>query len=174
MARAGYDVAMKHTEWLNQISKDGAVHAIAQRAKIVPRTFARQVERGEISAKNVIAIAIAYGAHPVRALVDTGYLDEKYARTVDPMTALRSVTEDQLADEVLRRMKRGLKTDVLTTDINDLASRRAGDPVSGASASLHDDDDGIVREFDWEEPHAADSSPDEDKLREERGEDLID
>ncbi|MER0069435.1 hypothetical protein ABRP69_11270 [Corynebacterium sp. KPL3806] len=46
--------------------------------------------------------------------------------------------------------------------------------MSGASASLHDDDDGIVREFDWEEPHAADSSPDEDKLREERGEDLID
>lgn len=57
---------------------------------------------------------------------------------------------------------------------DDLAARRAGAPVSGASASLHDDDDGIVREFDWEEPHAADSSPDEDKLREERGEDLID
>ena len=140
---------MNNSEWLEKVTNNASVNAAANRAGIVQRTLSRQVERGEISAENVIAIAIAYGAHPVRALVDTGYLDEKYARTVDPMTALRSVTEDQLADEVLRRMKRGLKTDEFTTDINDLASRRAGAPVSAPSASLHDDDDdGIVREFD--------------------------
>lgn len=34
--------------------------------------------------------------------------------------------------------------------------------------------DGIVTEWDDSVPYAADSSPDEDKLREERGEDLID
>lgn len=165
---------MKHTDWINTTTGNESVRATALKAGLAQRTLANQIEKDRISAENVIAIAIAYGAHPVRALVDTGYLDEKYARTVDPMTALRSVTEDQLADEVLRRMKRGLKTDEFTTDINDLAARRSGAPMSGASASLHDDDDGIVREFDWEEPHAADSSPDEDKLREERGEDLID
>lgn len=155
MARVGYGVAMKHTEWLNQISKDGAVHAIAQRAKIVPRTFARQVERGEISAENVIAIAIAYGAHPVRALVDTSYLDEKYARTVDPMTALRSVTEDQLADEVLRRMKRGLKTDEFTTDINEVEARRRSKQQKPVSTP---DDVMPVSAV-------ADDSPDEDEMR---------
>ena len=155
MARVGYGVAMKHTEWLNQISKDGAVHAIAQRAKIVPRTFARQVERGEISAENVIAIAIAHGAHPVRALVDTGYLDEKYARTVDPMTALRSVTEDQLADEVLRRMKRGLKTGEFTTDINEVETRRRSKQQKPVSTP---DDVMPVSAV-------ADDSPDEDEMR---------
>ena len=166
---------MNNSEWLEKVTNNASVNAAANRAGIVQRTLSRQVERGEISAENVIAIAIAYGAHPVRALVDTGYLDEKYARTVDPMTALRSVTEDQLADEVLRRMKRGLKTDVLTTDINDLAARRAGAPVSGASDSMPDDDDGIVREFDYSpDEYAADSSPNEQEEREKRGEDPID
>lgn len=166
---------MNNSEWLEKVTNNASVNAAANRAGIVQRTLSRQVERGEISAENVIAIAIAYGAHPIRALVDTGYLDEKYARTVDPMTALRSVTEDQLADEVLRRMKRGLKTDVLTTDINDLASRRSGAPVSGPSDSLHDDDDGVVREFDYDpDEYAADSSPNEQEEREKRGEDPID
>lgn len=166
---------MNNSEWLEKVTNNASVNAAANRAGIVQRTLSRQVERGEISAENVIAIAIAYGAHPVRALVDTGYLDEKYARTVDPMTALRSVTEDQLADEVLRRMKRGLKTDVLTTDINDLAARRTGAPVSDVSASLHDDDDGVVREFDYSpDEYAADSSPNEQEEREKRGEDPID
>lgn len=47
-------------------------------------------------------------------------------------------------------------------------------PVSDASASLHDDDDGLVQEWDDSVPHAADSSPDEQAEREKRGEDLID
>ena len=170
---------MNNSEWLEKVTNNASVNAAANRAGIVQRTLSRQVERGEISAENVIAIAIAYGAHPVRALVDTGYLDEKYARTVDPMTALRSVTEDQLADEVLRRMKRGLKTGEFTTDINEVETRRRSKqqkPVSDPSASLHDDDDdGIVREFDYSsDEYAADSSPNEQEERERRGEDLID
>lgn len=165
---------MNNSEWLEQVTNNASVNAAANRAGIVQRTLSRQVERGEISAENVIAIAIAYGAHPVRALVDNGYLDEKYARTVDPMTALRSVTEDQLADEVLRRMKLGLKTSALTTGIDDLAQRRKGTPVSGPSDSLQDEDDGTVMDWDDSIPHAADSSPDEQAEREKRGEDLID
>ena len=47
-------------------------------------------------------------------------------------------------------------------------------PVSDASASLPDEDDGTVMEWDDSIPHAADSSPDEQAEREKRGEDLID
>lgn len=166
---------MNNSEWLEKVTNNASVNAAANRAGIVQRTLSRQVERGEISAENVIAIAEAYNVHPVRALVDTEYLDEEYARTVDPVSAIRMVSEEQLANETLRRMKLGVKTDVLTTDINDLAARRAGAPVSGASASLHDDDDGMVREFDYSpDEYAADSSINEQEEREKRGEDLID
>lgn len=48
-------------------------------------------------------------------------------------------------------------------------------PVSGPSDSLHDDDDGVVREFDYDpDEYAADSSPNEQEEREKRGEDPID
>lgn len=166
---------MTHAEWLHTVTGDSAVNAVATRSGIVPRTFARQVEKGSITAENVIAIAIAYNTHPVRALVDTGYLDEKYALEVDPATALKEVSEEDLADEVLRRMLRGLKTEALTTSINgitDLTERRQNTPVS-APADNHDD--GTVREFDYSpDEYAADSSPDETEERLNRGEDLID
>lgn len=47
-------------------------------------------------------------------------------------------------------------------------------PVSDAHASLPDEDDGTVMEWDDSIPHAADSSIDEQAERERRGEDLID
>lgn len=167
---------MKHTDWMNATTGNESVRSTALKAGLAQRTLANQIEKDRISAENVIAIAEAYNVHPVRALVDTEYLDEEYARTVDPVSAIRMVSEEQLANETLRRMKLGVKTDVLTTDINDLASRRAGAPVSGASDSLHDDDDdGIVREFDYSpDEYAADSSINEQEEREKRGEDPID
>ena len=165
---------MKHTDWMNATTGKESVRATALKAGLAQRTLANQVEKERISPENVIAIAKTYNTHPVRALVDTGYLDEEYARQVDPASAIRMVTEEQLANEVLYRMKLGLKTSALTTGIDDLAARRAVTPVSGASGSLHDDDDGLVEEWDETIPHAADSSPDEQAEREKRGEDLID
>lgn len=46
--------------------------------------------------------------------------------------------------------------------------------VSDPHASLPDEDDGTVMDWDDSIPHAADSSPDEQAEREKRGEDLID
>lgn len=139
---------MDHTEWITEVSDHETINAIATKADIVPRTFARQVERRNISAENVIAIAIAYGHHPVGALVDTGYLEEKWAQQVDPSRVLQKVSEDQLADEVIRRMKLGIeRSSPLNTPVDELAARRktststehADDPtiISKGAASPH-------------------------------------
>ncbi|MGX1738578.1 hypothetical protein ACWIB8_05315 [Corynebacterium flavescens] len=163
---------MTHKTWFTETTSGDTVNAAATRAGLVQRTLDRQLGRDEISAENVIKIAIAYNAHPVRALVDTGYLDEKYARAVDPASAIRTVTEDELADEVLRRMKIGVKTDALTTPADELAERRSNTTTPDVHGDVYDD--GTVRDFDYDEPHAADSSPNEQEEREKRGEDLID
>ncbi|WP_165242412.1 hypothetical protein [Corynebacterium lizhenjunii] len=115
---------MDHSKWMSQTTAGDSIRSAALKAGIAQRTLAHQVDKGSISAENVIAVAVAYGVHPVSALVDTGYLDPRYARQVDPMTALRQVTEEQLAQEVMRRMKIGVKSDHLTADVNDLAARR--------------------------------------------------
>lgn len=149
---------MKHDQWLHQITDD-SVRSAAKKIDVAPRTLATQLEKGRISPENVIAIAVAYGHHPVGALVDTGYLDAKWAEQVDPARALHTVTEDELADEVLRRMKLGVERDgPLDTPVDELAHRRHVTPDS------YDDDDTMP------EDAAAYGGPDEDKLREERGE----
>lgn len=128
---------MKHTEWLHRVTDGDTINAVARKANIVPRTFARQVDRNHIDAESIIAVAVAYGSHPVRALIDTDYLEEHWAAGIDPVAAIREVTEEQLAHEVLRRMKIGVESDALTTPIDELPHLHA----------------------------VADSSPDEDALR---------
>lgn len=89
---------------------------------------------------------------------------------IDELSAIADALDISLV-ELIRKAEQEINPD--TRD--DLASRRAGAPVSGPSASLHDDDDGVVREFDYEPgEYAADSSPNEQEEREKRGEDLID
>ena len=158
---------MRHPEWFEATSSD-SVRSAANTIGIPQRTLAAQIEKGRISPENVIAIAVAYGHHPVSALVDTGYLDPKWAEQVDPARALRAVTEQQLADEVLRRMEMGVERGgALDTPIDELSARRS----KTATPVVSDDDysDGTVEEWDDTLPHAADSSPDEDQLREEEG-----
>ena len=53
---------------------------------------------------------------------------------------------------------------------DELAARRTRDGHVDPS----DYDDGTVRDFDWDIPHAADSSPDENEERLKRGEDPVD
>lgn len=125
------------------------MRSVAREVGLAQRTLANQIGKESVSAENVILIAENVDANPVRALVDTGYLESRWAETVDPATALQTVSEEELAAEVLRRMKIGVTTTALTTPIDELASRR---PTYEPEA---------VPEFD-PELHVADSSPEEE------------
>lgn len=146
---------MTHTEWLEGVTGGDSPRKIESRTGVPFRTVTSQKNRGTISAENVIKIAIGYGAHPVGALVETGYLDARYAETIDPKMAARLLSEGEVADEVLRRMKLGVKSDVLTTDINVVADERSNARRLHVTPVGDDEDDGIP--FDA----VADSSPEE-------------
>ncbi len=105
-AVSGSIQAMEHRAWLEKITDD-SVLAISKSIGVANSTLVAQLNKQKISADNVVKIAEHYDLHPVGALIDTGYIHERWARTVDPVQALREVTEDQLAGEVLRRMKMG-------------------------------------------------------------------
>ena len=158
----------KHTDWLDKVLGGDSLREASKIADVPMRTLYSQREKGRITAENVIAIAIAYGHHPVGALVDTGYLDEKWAKSIDPMRALRDVDEEELADEVLRRMKLGKTNGALDTPIDELAAKRGQYDIVAAPEN-------IVLTFEYDpEKMVAYRGPDEDKLREEAGEDWID
>lgn len=175
-------MAMEHTEWIAAIAGNDSSRTIAKKSDIPDRTVLNQMDKGRFSAENVIRIAEGYSKSPVRALVDTGYLDEEWAKTVDPETAIWSLSEEAIANHVLERMKLPGTHKVFQTPVDELAERRntPGGTTNDQSEqsetppSVHadDDDDGTVRPFDWEPgTYAADSSPDEDAGREEEGAD---
>lgn len=158
-----------HTDWYKRVTRGDSNRHVSSRAKISDATLGRQLKANELSADLIIKIAQAYNESPVVALVDLGFVSARWLQEVGTTTALTRASDEELTDELLRRLR-------LLDDqpIDDLAARRAGAPMSGPHASL-DDDDGIVRDFDYSpDEYAADSSPNEQEEREKRGEDLID
>lgn len=115
---------MEHSEWLQKVSKGDSINASANKAGIQQRTLARQVDRERIDAESVIALAIAYGIHPVGALVETGYIDEKWASQIDPFLAVRKLTDEQILEEILRRMKLPGDHREFTTPVDELIEER--------------------------------------------------
>ena len=115
---------MEHSEWLQKVSKGDSINASANKAGIQQRTLARQVDREHIDAESVIALAIAYGIHPVGALVETGYLDEKWANQIGPFLAVRKLTDEQIFEEILRRMKLPGDHREFTTPVDELLKER--------------------------------------------------
>lgn len=111
---------MNHNEWAHQTTEGASARSIARTAGLPPRSVQNWIDRDRFPSDAVISIAIAYGVHPVGALVATGYLDAKYAREVDPVTVLQTISEDALADEVLRRMKLGRGAGVFDVPIDEL------------------------------------------------------
>ena len=136
-----------------------------------------------LDAEDIITISRGLHVNPVDALVELEKLNRNevfdYIDGDNKLLATASIEElvYRLAEDTLGNVEKielgAAARSILERD--DLAARRAGTPVSGPSASLHDDDDGVVREFDYEpDEYAADSSINEQEEREKRGEDLID
>ena len=113
---------MELNEWLNQMTGGDDAQAIAEHAGISKRTVQHQIKTGRMSLENLVKIADAYGHHPLTILIERGYVDAEWADKPDIEAALRLATEDQLADEVLRRMKLGVNT-VGDMTVDDLVER---------------------------------------------------
>lgn len=173
----------KEKAWFSSMAgRKITVVEIAKHLEVSRNTARSRLDEG-LTSDEIIQLARSLHLNPVTALNELGklgvheifdYLDSDgtLLATASPQQLIYELARDSLDYEEKGRLWKEISDPRGYRD--DLAARRAGAPVSDVSGSLHDDDDGIVRDFDWEEPHAADSSPDEDKLREERGEDLID
>lgn len=166
---------MNFETWLDNLIGDDTRATASKKADYAQSTISRQLSRGYLRPETVIALCRAYDRSPVSGLIETGYINDYELHGPDVEVALREATNEQLLDEIMRRsdpQARYLFGNEGDDDVIGLAPHLT--PVSDAPASIHDEDDGTVRDFDWTIPHAADSSPDEDAIRYERGEDPID
>lgn len=141
---------MEHTEWLSRITRDDSYREIARRAGLNNRTLTTQASQGTLKPEVIIKIAEAYDESPVYALVDLGFISARWVTEPGIVTALIRATDEQLTDELLRRLNL-----LDNTPVDDLAERRSNTPTSNVGDVPYD--------------AVADSSPDEDALREAEG-----
>lgn len=167
---------MNFETWLDNLIGDDTRATASKKADYAQSTISRQLSRGYLRPETVIALCRAYDRSPVSGLIETEYINDYELHGPDVEIALHEATNEQLLDEIMRRsdpQARYLFGNEGDEEIIGLAPHLT--PVSGPSGSLHDDDDGVVREFDYSPgEYAADSSINEQEEREKRGEDPID
>lgn len=164
---------MEIKQWLSETSHRRVTdQEIANILKVTRKTANKRLNEG-LPTDDLLALCQEFGINRTLALVELGHVPyQDVLDFLDSDGALVSTADEgELAIELARRLNPATRAD----EIDELAARRADTPVSGPSASLPDDDDGIVREFDYSpDEYAADSSPNEQEEREKRGEDPID
>lgn len=121
--------AMNLTQWIEQVTGGATPQEIAKAAKLPVRTVQHQLSTGRMSLENKILIGVAYRHHPMRTLVEWEVVNPEWASVPDIEAALRLAGEEQLADEVLRRMLSG-KNDAFDVTVDELAARRSNTPPS--------------------------------------------
>ena len=174
----------KEKDWFSSMAdRKITVVEIAKHLEVSRNTARSRLDEG-LTSDEIIQLARALHLNPVTALNELGKLegqeifdfldsDGTLLATASPQQLIYQLAQDSLGHEEKGRLWKEVSDPRGYRD--DLAARRAGTPVSGPSASLHDDDDGVVREFDYSpDEYAADSSPNEQEEREKRGEDPID
>lgn len=141
-----------HNEWFKRVTRNDSNRQASERARISNVTLGRQLKAGELSADLIIKIAQAYEESPIVALIDLGFVSARWMSEHGITTALTRASDEELTDELLRRLN--LLSD---ESVDELANKR----MSGARDSMPS-------------TAVADDSPDEDRMREDEDGDWTD
>lgn len=94
-------------EWYAALVGSDAVNAVAERAKLVQSTLNRQIRAGVLSVESVAAIARAYDADVLDALVIQGIITPEDIRRHGIRATLSMTSDLDIAAEVMRRLGEG-------------------------------------------------------------------
>ena len=160
--------------WFKDLTDSSSLREAAEKSGVSKSTLSRNLDANTMTPETVIALCRAYDRSPVSGLIETGYINDYELHGPDVEIALREATNEQLLDEIMRRSDPEARY-LFGADEDTIGLADGAEvfelPTSGVDAGSYD---GTVKDFDWSQPHAADSSPDEQAEREKRGEDPID
>lgn len=116
---------MEHIEWFNRITAGDSHREVSRRSGVPNRTIANQVASGTLKPEVIIKVAEGYNESPVIALVDLGFVSARWITEPGIVTALSRATDEQLTNELLRRLNL-----IADEPVDDLAARRSNTPPS--------------------------------------------
>jgi uncharacterized protein YceH (UPF0502 family) len=163
-------------------SSSPSTPAIADRLGTTHSTIQRRLVNDTASA--VVDLATAYSVNPIGGLLAAGVITQEQLAEYSRPARLEELDDLELAQAVVDRIAARQESPLSTLtefpaggkdqlgNVSVFTPERSKD---GASVRSQSDDDGTVRDFDWEPgTYAADGSTDEQEAREARGEDPID
>lgn len=129
---------MNFPEWITSITADSQSD-VAARVGLPLRTLQYQIRNGP-KIETVIAVADAYGHNPFVALIDLGYINDRWLNQLSESTeaALMAASDEQLTDEILRRLKLGSRN--FDTPVDELDARRSNTATPAIRPVMDDDD----------------------------------
>lgn len=98
---------MNAHEWIVSVCGNDSNREIARKAKLSDATLSRQISKDALTFDVVIAIARGYDTSVISALVANGYVTPAEASIDSLDSALQTATDEQLVEEVHRRIVRG-------------------------------------------------------------------
>lgn len=113
--------------WIRDAVGDASDREIAKVAGLGQSTLSRQRREGTVTVETVVGIARAYQVSVIPALLAMGIVTENDVAKFSAQARLKDASDEELADEVLRRMKAGseIMTAPISTVENHLQSRKA-------------------------------------------------
>lgn len=93
--------------WYQQTVGGDSENAVASKSGVKQQTLNRQLKAGKLSPETVVAVAHAYKACPIEALVSLGLLTDEDIRAHGVRVALSRITDKEIADEVWKRLVKG-------------------------------------------------------------------
>lgn len=127
---------MEHLEWLDRTTAGDSLRQISEKSNIPLATLSHQMRKEVFKPELIIRISEAYGESPVIALVDLGFMSSRWIKEPGVRTALSRATDEELTDELLRRLRL-----IEDAPVDELAERRRSTPVSPPSARAISDDE---------------------------------
>ncbi len=105
-----YTVVMDISQWYRETVQDDSINAAAARAGIQQTTLNRQVRSGKFTAETVVALARGYRVDIIEALVTLGLFTYRDLRLPSLKATLADATDQDIVDEVARRIARTSET----------------------------------------------------------------
>ena len=164
----------KETDWFASMAgRRVTVTEIAEYLGVSRRTATDHVNDG-LTSDELITVSRKIGISPIHALVELGKIT--YKEAFDFLDGDGQLLATASIEQVAYRLAEDILTPAQKLEIGAFIRKKKPNlrAVSTPDASLHDEDDGTVRDWDDSIPHAADSSPDETEERLKRGEDPVD
>lgn len=139
-----------HNIWYRRVTGDATERAASLRSGVTTSTLNRQLAKGELSAEVVIKLCRGYGVSPVEGLAATGHLTHEEATGVSADSAAELLSDPDLIRTLALRIN--ADPEAWFGTFGELAEEDSNSSTSSVEPPLY---------------AVADSSPDEDALREQ-------